>query len=190
MPATNVLFALLASWLFSAVAGQEVADSGITLADVEDLQAEWGSAIKNITKVYMEDGDFVGEAMDAAAKLYGYGHSAVLFKPTKAVEHPFRPDAIGALSYFVGGNATEGGFEEDTGFAINEGKGWDDVVFDNHKIELLGPVAIAMGHYTFTQATGEEKGKNVTVEYTFGYMRNPDGKDRIFLHHSSVPYKA
>ena len=29
------------------------------------------------------------------------------------------------------------------------------------------------------------------VEYTFGYKRSDDdGKPRIFLHHSSVPYKA
>ena len=28
------------------------------------------------------------------------------------------------------------------------------------------------------------------VEYTFGYKRCGDGKLRIFLHHSSVPYAA
>ena len=37
----------------------------------------------------------------------------------------------------------------------------------------------------FTCATTGEKAK---VEYTFGYKRNNDGKARIFLHHSSVPY--
>ena len=26
------------------------------------------------------------------------------------------------------------------------------------------------------------------VEYTFGYKRNDDGKIRIYLHHSSLPY--
>ena len=26
------------------------------------------------------------------------------------------------------------------------------------------------------------------VEYTFGYKRNEDGKVRIYLHHSSLPY--
>ena len=29
-----------------------------------------------------------------------------------------------------------------------------------------------------------------TVEYTFGYGRCDDGKVRIFLHHSSVPYSG
>ena len=54
-------------------------------------------------------------------------------------------------------------------------------------IDLNGPVAIAMGDYLFTCATTSE---DVKVEYTFGYKRNADGKARIFLHHSSVPYKA
>ena len=33
-------------------------------------------------------------------------------------------------------------------------------------------------------------GDVVTVEYTFGYKRcSADGKPRICLHHSSLPYK-
>ena len=44
-----------------------------------------------------------------------------------------------------------------------------------------------MGDYTFTDATSGDK---VNVYYTFGYKRNDDGKVRIFLHHSSVPYVA
>merc|ERR1712048_457627 len=59
--------------------------------------------------------------------------------------------------------------------------------YDNHQIELKGDVAFAMGNYYFTCATTGEK---VQVEYTFGYQRCDDGKVRIFLHHSSVPYKA
>ena len=42
-----------------------------------------------------------------------------------------------------------------------------------------------MGSYDFTCAT---TGDISTVEYTFGYKRCADGKPRIFLHHSSVPY--
>merc|ERR1712070_383972 len=65
--------------------------------------------------------------------------------------------------------------------------GWDEVVFTNHQIDLNGQTAIAMGSYVFTCATTGEEAK---VEYTFGYKRNADGKARIFLHHSSVPYAA
>merc|ERR1719335_1540916 len=89
------------------------------------------------------------------------------------------------MSYFVGAKNVEDGIEEDGGFAINGGKGWSDVVFDNHQIDLNGNTAIAMGTYYFTCATTGDKTK---VEYSFGYKRNSDGKLRIFLHHSSVPF--
>jgi hypothetical protein len=45
----------------------------------------------------------------------------------------------------------------------------------------------AMGTYEFTCAT---TGEISDVEYTFGYKRNPDGKVRICLHHSSIPYES
>eukprot|EP00911_Craspedida_sp_UC1_P002361 UC1_evm3s1770 len=160
----------------------------ITKTDVEQCQANWAATIKNISKVYAEKGDFVGTAAEAAGKLYGYGHGNVLFKPTKAATNPFRPTANDAMSYFVGNDAIENGFAEDGGFAINGGKGWSEVVFSNHQIDLHGPVAIAMGEYQFTCATTGDLAK---VEYTFGYKRcEEDGQIRIFLHHSSVPYSA
>ena len=130
----------------------------------------------------------MGIAGQAAGDLYGYGHTNVLFKPTKATANPFRPTGEDAMSYFVGAANFPGSekFEgEDAGFAINGGKGWSEVIFTNHQIDLNGPVAIAMGSYDFTCATS---GEVATVEYTFGYKRNSDGKARIFLHHSSVPY--
>jgi len=159
----------------------------VTEAEVIECQTKWASAIKAISKSYLEGGDYIGAAADAAAELYGYGHSQVLFKPTKAAEYPFRPTGGEAMSYFVGGSVVEWGYDEDGGFAINGGKGWKDVVFTNHNIELLGQAAVAMGSYVFTCATTGDEAK---VEYTFGYKRNGDGKARIFLHHSSVPYKA
>ena len=126
-------------------------------------------------------------AAKAAGELYGYGHTNVLFKPTKAAEAQFRPSASDAMSYFVGHKAVENGYLEDAGFAINGGKGWSNVVFDNHQIDVTGNVAIAMGNYFFTSAADGSKTK---VEYTFGYKKNADGKVRIFLHHSSVPYSV
>merc|ERR1712083_734630 len=90
-----------------------------------------------------------------------------------------------ALSYFVGGSVVEDGYKEDGGFAINGGKGWSNCTYDNHQIELKGGIALAMGNYYFTCATTGSKTK---VEYTFGYTRCDDGKVRIFLHHSSLPY--
>ncbi|CAE7829979.1 JNK, partial [Symbiodinium necroappetens] len=157
----------------------------ISEEEVQKAQEAWASAIKQISKTYLGGGDYVTAATQAAGELYGYGHSEVLFKPTKASEAQFRPSANDALSYFVGHQAVEGGHLEDSGFAINGGKGWSEVVFENHQTKLNGPIAIAMGNYHFTCAATGDKTK---VEYTFGYKKNVDGKLRIFLHHSSVPY--
>merc|ERR1711918_316483 len=136
-------------------------------------------SIAACSKVYADGGDYAA-AGEAAGKLYGYGKSDVLFKPTKATKNPFRPTGEEAMENdkFRG---------EDAGFAINDGKGWKSVVFRNHQIDLNGPTAQAMGDYIFTDATS---GDEVRVEYTFGYKRNDDGKVRIYLHHSSVPYAA
>ena len=159
----------------------------ITEEEVKSVQASWANAIKSISKTYLEGGDYVAAAAKAAGELYGYGHTNVLFKPTKAAEAQFRPTASDAMSYFVGHKAVEKGYLEDAGFAINGGKGWSNVVFDNHQIDVTGNVAIAMGNYFFTSAADGSKTK---VEYTFGYKKNADGKVRIFLHHSSVPYSV
>ena len=160
----------------------------VTEAEVLAAQKLWCDSIVAISKVYSEKGDFVGAAGEAAGKLYGYGHTDVLFKPTKATAHPFRPTAADAMSYFVGAEAMDNPkFEgEDAGFAINGGRGWSDVVFRNHKIDFNGSTAQAMGDYVFTDATSGDK---VRVEYTFGYKRCADGKVRICLHHSSVPFE-
>merc|ERR1712217_1012366 len=158
---------------------------GISEEEVAEVQAAWASAIKTISRTYLDGGDYVGAAGDAAGQLYGYGHSKVLFKPTKAAEAQFRPDAADAMSYFVGHEAVEGGYTEDAGFAINGGKGWSDVRFENHQTKLTGDVALAMGNYYFTCA---QTGSETKVEYTFGYKKGEDDQLRIFLHHSSVPF--
>ena len=166
----------------AAPAAKEVSKEEVLAA-----QSAWANSIMTISSVYKNGGDYVGAAANAAAELYGYGHTDVLFKPTKAAETPFRPTGGEAMSYFVGAKAVEDGIPEDGGFAINGGKGWSKVVFDNHKIDLNGGSAIAMGTYWFTCATTGDVSK---VEYTFGYKKNEDNKVRIFLHHSSVPYAA
>ena len=159
----------------------------VTQEEVLAVQDNWAGAIVEISTVHKKGGDFVGAATKAAGELYAYGHSNVLFKPTKAAEYQFRPTPEDAMSYFVGGKAVDDGYNEDGGFAINGGKGWAMCVYDNHQIELKGNIALAMGNYYFTCAT---TGDETKVEYTFGYERCADDKVRICLHHSSVPYTA
>ena len=165
------------------------APAAVTEAEVLEAQQLWADQIAAISKVYADKGDYVAAAGEAAGQLYGYGKCDVLFKPTKSTKNPFRPTGESAMSYFVGSEAMDDATYtgEDAGFAINGGRGWKAVEFNNHKIDLNGPTAQAMGDYTFTDATSGDK---VNVYYTFGYKRNDDGKVRIFLHHSSVPYVA
>ena len=98
----------------------------ITMEEVEAAQALWADSIASISKVYLDGGDYVAAAGEAAGKLYGYGHGPVLFKPTKATKHPFRATGEEAMSYFVGADAMKNDeFKgEDAGFAINGGSGW------------------------------------------------------------------
>ena len=158
----------------------------VTKKEVLQVQKNWANAIVKISAAHKAGGDYIGEAAKAAGELYAYGHSDVLFKPTKARKVQFRPTAGEAMSYFVGGKVVDKGYDEDKGFAINGGKGHKKCVYKNHNVVIKNGVGIAMGTYDFTCAT---TGKVDSIEYTFGYMRCPeDKKVRIFLHHSSVPY--
>jgi len=158
----------------------------ITTEEVVTAQKAWGDALVGISQTYLNGGDYIAAATKAADELYGYGRSDVLFKPTKASQTPFRPTPAGALSYFVGGDKVEGGYAEDKGFALGPGGvGWKKVIFDNDHIDFNGGTAQAMGEYYFYSAADDSVAK---VEYTFGYKRNEDGKVRIYLHHSSLPY--
>ena len=158
----------------------------VTRSEVLEAQDFGAQSIVDISTSFLSGGDYVSLAGQRASDLYGYDHSNVLFKPTKAVEKQFRPTANDAMSYFVGHDAVISGYKEDQGFAINAKKGFSKVVFNNHQIDCHNQVAIAMGTYEFTCAT---TGEISEVEYTFGYKRNPDGKVRICLHHSSIPYE-
>jgi len=181
----TMLFRRLRKKFSSAPAVDVATLEPVTEADVLECQKNWAAAIKGCSQIYKDEGDYIGAAAGAAEQLYGYGHGEVLFKPTKAAVHPFRPTGAEAMSYFVGGFNFKDGYDEDAGFAINGGKGWSNVEFFNHQISCNGPTATAMGYYIFTDAKTNDE---VKVEYTFGYRRCADGKPRIFLHHSSVPF--
>tara|TARA_B110000483_G_scaffold121004_1_gene146048 strand:- start:413 stop:1174 length:762 start_codon:yes stop_codon:yes gene_type:complete len=166
---------------------KRVPQLAVTETDVMQAQDFWAQSIVDISNSFLAGEDYVSLAGERAGELYGYDHSNVLFKPTKASQQQFRPTAGDAMSYFVGHDAVISGYKEDQGFAINAKKGFSEVVFDNHQIDCHGDVAHAMGTYEFTCAT---TGEISEVEYTFGYKRNDDGKVRICLHHSSIPYES
>ena len=155
--------ALLRQGLPGSALAQRSFSAGVSEADVLAVQSKWAAAIETISATHKDGGDFVQAAADAAGELYAYGHGDVLFKPTKAAAHQFRPTPEEAMSYFVGGANVADGYDEDGGFAINGGKGWAKCVYDNHNVVVKNDVAIAMGNYYFTCATTGEEAK---VEYT------------------------
>lgn len=150
----------------------------ITAEEVAQAQQVWGDGIVAIGKAFTDKGDFVAAAENHLDTLYNFEAGDVLFKPTKASDVQFRPDRESALSYFVGGNDK---YPEDHGFAINP---WTNVCFENMGTYLHGDYAVAMGNYFFTQPDGTE----AKVEYSFGYVKGADGKLKINLHHSSLPF--
>lgn len=152
--------------------------AAITEAEIQAAQASWAAGIVAIGKASIEGGDYTAAARQHIADLYAYETGPVLFKPTKAAADQFRGTTDEALSYFV-----RGGIAEDQGFAINP---WVDVRFENEDVVIDSDSALAMGNYFFTDPDGNE----VKVEYTFGYIRGADGRLRINLHHSSLPFAA
>lgn len=152
----------------------------ITTDEVRQAQQSWGEGIVTIGKLFLDKGDYVKAAQNHLDTLYAFEAGTVLFKPTKAAEKQFRPTREAALSYFVGDNDN---YKEDHGFAIHP---WTKVRFKNSGTSIHGNYAVAMGNYFFTQQDGTE----VKVEYTFGYIKGEDGRLKINLHHSSLPFSG
>jgi len=167
---------VLSLFIISTVAFAE--EGTITDKEIVQAQKTWGDGVVAIGKVYSKDGDYKKTAEDLVDGFYAYQLGPVLFCPTKAAEKQFRLTREGAVSYFIGGNKN---FPEDTGFALQP---WTKVRFENAGTYIHGDYAIAMGNYFFTP----KDGKIVKVEYTFGYIKGKDGKLKINLHHSSLPY--
>jgi len=148
----------------------------MTAEDITAAQKMWGDAVVAIGAA----GDDAHKVAEAAAKsAYSYELGPILFKPTLASVTPFRPDLEGALSYFVSGNKK---YAEDKGFAL---KPWTKVRFENDHIKMFGNKAIVMGHYFFTDKSGQE----TKVEYTKGYVKTEDGRVLLFLQDSHMPYQ-
>lgn len=157
-----------------------IASQNITEAQVLAAQRAWGEALVQISKDYEAGG--IAKAKSTAETVidtaYGYQYGPVLFKPTlTTAPQTFRTTREGALAYFVGDDKS---YPDDKGFAL---KGWRSVEIRNAAIQLHGDTALSMGNVILTDKTG----KVTTVDKTWGYMRDDQGKLRIVLHHSSLP---
>lgn len=150
----------------------------ITKQEVEKAQDSWGAGVVKIGSLQDSRGACEMYTERFVDEHYDFDNKKVLFKPTRTAIKQFRPTRLGALSYFVGGNSA---FSEDMGFALQP---WTKVRFENAALILEEKRALAMGNYFFTDLEGSE----TKVEYTFGYTKANNGRLKIDLHHSSLPF--
>lgn len=159
------------------------AQAEITEAEVNAAQQAWCDGLVKISKLHAEGGDYTKTASQLIDDLYDYKEGKVFFKPTLAFgKNTFRNTKAGALAYFVGGNPD---FPEDSGFAL---KHWVKVRYDNNAdengIQIHGDVAITMGNVYLTNSKGDE----VMVDKTFVFRKCSDGKLRLCVHKSALPF--
>jgi len=161
--------------------GQNVVNSNVTEAEVQAAQEAWGKALIQISKDFESGGiekatQTANAVLDAA---YGYNMGIVLFKPTLTHgDQTFRTTRDGALAYFVGSSEK---FPNDSGFAL---KGWEKYEYKNAGVIIDGDMAITMGNVFLH----DKKGQVTKVDKTWGFKKDGQGKLRIVLHHSSLPF--
>ena len=153
----------------------------INETELAEARAAWGDGLVAISRAYDDGGIQKARAVagDILDSLYGFEFGPVLFKPTlSGGTKTFRTDRTGTLSYFIGHNPD---FPQDTGFGL---KSWREVSSQTSSVFVEGDVAMWMGWVTFTDRNGE----TVKVDKSFGYRRAADGRLKLVLHHSSLPY--
>ncbi len=163
---------------------EEGAQSIITYDEVNAAQQAWCDALIKIGALQEEGGDYKAFAAQVLSDAYNYDNGKVFFKPTLAYgDQTFRNDKKGALAYFIGGDLE---YPNDKGFALAP---WVKVRYDNagnnnEGIQIYGSIAITMGNVWLT----DKKGKEVMVDKTWVFKKGKDGKLRIIVHKSSLPY--
>ena len=154
----------------------------ITQDDISAALTIWGKEKIAISKAY-EDGGIDAARKAASAHLdanYGYDLGPVLFKPTMASgKQTFRTTKDGALAYFCGHSDA---YPLDGGFAI---RGWRAMESVTAATFIEGDLAMWMGWVSLTDRDGQV----TTVDKSFGYKRDAEGRLRIVLHHSSLPFQ-
>jgi hypothetical protein len=163
---------------------EEGAQDIITYDEVNAAQQAWCDALVKIGKLKEEGGDYKAFAEQVLSEAYNYDNGKVFFKPTLAYgDQTFRNDKKGALAYFIGGDSA---YPNDKGFALAP---WVKARYDNagernEGIQIYGSVAITMGNVWVTSKDGKE----VMVDKTWVFKKGKDGKLKIIVHKSALPF--
>lgn len=169
---------------FGLVYVEEGAQTIITYEEVNAAQQAWCDALVQIGKIKEEGGDYKAFAEQVLSEAYNFDQGKVFFKPTLAFgDQTFRNDKKGALAYFVGGDPD---YPNDKGFALTPWvkARYDNAGANNEGIQIYGSVAITMGN---VWVTGKD-GKEVMVDKTWVFKKGKDGKLRIIVHKSALPF--
>jgi hypothetical protein len=164
---------------------EEGAQDIITYDEVNAAQQAWCDALVKIGQLKEEGGDYKAFAEQVLSDAYNYDYGKVFFKPTLAYgDQTFRNDKKGALAYFIGGDPD---YPNDKGFALTPWvkARYDNAGQNNEGIQIYGSVAITMGN---VWVTGKD-GKEVMVDKTWVFKKGKDGKLRIIVHKSSLPFQ-
>jgi len=163
---------------------EEGAQTIITYDEVNAAQQAWCDALVKIGSLKEEGKDYKLFANEVLSTAYNYDYGKVFFKPTLAYgDQTFRNDKKGALAYFIGGDPD---YPNDKGFALTP---WVKARYDNagaknEGIQIYGSIAITMGN---VWVTGKD-GKEVMVDKTWVFKKGKDGKLRIIVHKSALPF--
>ncbi len=164
------------------VATEEV--PALTEAEVNAAQQAWCDALVEIGRQHAAGEDYRAFADKVLTDAYDYDNGRVFFKPTLAWgDQTFRKTKPGAMAYFVGGDEN---YPNDGGFAL---KPWAKVRYDNgvrgaEEVQVHGNIGISMGKVFLEDMDGNE----ISVDKTFVFRKTDDGKVRLIVHDSSLPY--
>jgi len=167
----------------NAAAAPVATRAPLTVQQVNDAQQAWCDSLVNIAKTYAAGGDYKTVAAAVLSNQYNYDYGTVLFKPTLAFgDQTFRLNKEGAAAYFIGGNPK---YPDDNGFAL---KPWVACRYTNAGggagVLIDGDFAATMGNVFLTDAKGNE----TVVDKFFAFKRSADGKLRIIVHKSALPF--
>lgn len=155
----------------------------ITIQEVNDAQQAWCDSLIRISRTYASGGDYKTVATKVLSNQYNFDNGPVLFKPTLTFgDQTFRLDKEGAAAYFIGGNPK---YPNDTGFAL---KPWVSCRYTNAGgnagVVIDGNYAFTMGNVIITDSSKVE----TVVDKFFAFRRGNDGKLRIVVHKSALPF--
>lgn len=148
---------------------------------VHNALQTWCDNVVAVGETYRQGQDVRAFANKVLSENYDYDSGKVLFKPTQASGlNTYRPTKKGALSYFVSGDED---YPEDNGFKL---KPWVKVWYSKEAYILHNDLAIIQCNVHFIGADDS----HIFVNKSFVFKECDDGRIRIILHQSSLPYQS